>query len=165
MKQLIFILAILMFASTQASSKAVLSGKTNTFLNDYQITQTGENLYELSYSNSTEKFTIEVCPKEAECCYLVRSNKVEVMYLCNNAGFGLRKMPEKQRQLETSEYCKLVNCKAFMYQSLISQNKKSTEKALGLIACFFPEVVNETCRATVFNPALEKVNSKLEARR
>lgn len=163
MKQIIFILVILMISASGALSKTVLSGNSNTFLKEYQITQTADNLYELTYANSHERISIEVCPAESECCYLVRSNKVEVMYLCNENGFGLRKMPLENRHMSTTEYCDLLNCKAFMYQSLMTQKQKNKKGALGLIACFFPEVVNEQSREIVFNPTPNDDDSKLAA--
>ena len=163
MKQLILIFTFLMLSTLGALSKTTLTGNSNTFLKDYQIVQTDENRYELTYSNSSEKFSIEVCPSESECCYLLRNNKIEVMYLCNENGFGLRKMPLDKSQLATSEYCDLVNCKTFMYHSLISSKKKNTKKALGLIACFFPEVINESSRTIVFNPNKSSDDSKLAA--
>ncbi|MFA9389298.1 MAG: hypothetical protein ACERKD_05800 [Prolixibacteraceae bacterium] len=160
MKRIVIISTILMMITMSVSSKNVLNGNSNTFLQDYTITRVGDQLYELSYTNSDEKFTIEVCPKEAECCYLVRSDKIEVMYLCNNAGFGLRKIPDNQQLLSTKEYCNLVNCNAFSYQSLLTPNKKNTKKALGLIACFFPEVINENSREIVFHQGNPDGNSK-----
>lgn len=156
MKTISILIISLFFASTVFASKAI-TGDSNSFLDDYQITNVSENTYELTYSNSTEKFTIEVCPKEAECCYLVRNNHFEVMYLCNGAGFGLRKMPDKDQSMSTAQYCKLVDCKAFKYQSLLTPKKKNTKSALGLIACFLPYVVNEPSRELVFNPTNTKL--------
>ena len=161
MKQFILSLIILMAAITSASSKTLISGESNTFLQEYKVIQINNNNYELTYSNSPEKFIIEVCPDENKCCYLVRNPKIEVMYLCNENGFGLRKMPLEQRKLATSDYCDLINCKTFMYQSLMTPNKKDTKDALGLIACFFPEVINESSRGIVFDPVKGVEGSKL----
>ena len=157
----IFLIVITLLIAFTVNAKKAITGNSNTFLDDYKISQIDENLYELSYSNSTEKFTVEVCPKENECCYLVRGNHIELMYLCNELGFGLRKMPNNSQQLTTSTYSNLVFNKAFSYQSLLTPKQKSKKKAQGLIACFFPEVINQNSQSIVFNPQKKLNNSSL----
>lgn len=152
MKQLLLSLLAILLMCGSAKSKELISGNSNTFLKNYQVTQISDNQFELSYSNSHEKFSIEVCSNDDECYYLLRNPKIEVMYLCNNIGFGLRKMPTNYSQLPTSAYCKRVNCKTFMYQALITTKERDTKEALGLIACFFPDVVNLEARELVFQP-------------
>lgn len=160
MKTLLIITAALFIATFSFAGRAI-SGNTNTYLDGYKVSQLDENKYLLTYENSSETFTIEVCPKDKECCYLVRGNKIEVMYLCNQNGLGLRKMPLADRQISTDEYCKYLNCKSFKYQSLLTPNKKRTKEALGIIACFFPEVINKDSRTFVFNTQTEAVDQKL----
>lgn len=159
MKTLAILFTTLLLATASYAGKTI-TGDSNTFLDDYKLTQIDDNKFELSYANSTEKFTVEVCPKEKECCYMVRGENVEVMYLCNKMGMGLRKMPEASQSLSTDVYCKLVDCKAFKYQSLLTANKKKTKDALGIIACFFPSVINAESQNLVFN-AVEDVEKKL----
>jgi hypothetical protein len=119
-----------------------IKGDSNSRLNQYQVTQIGENLYQLTYSNSGETFTIEVCKKRNECCYLLRNEKIEVMYLCSEDGFGLRKMPEKLKKIDTSVYKHLLDPNSFQQQSVLSNSLKNETQALGLIACFFPNCIN-----------------------
>jgi len=146
-----FIILLLGFMSLYAFAGKTITGNSNSALDQYKVTQTGENLYELTYSNSGATFTIEVCKNRSECCYLVRNDKIEVMYLCNEDGFGLRKMPEKLKKIDSSAYKQLIDPGSFQQQSLLSTSRKTEEQALGLIACFFPGSINPESFAKVFN--------------
>lgn len=151
MRILIIFLPLLAFALT-LQAKNQFSGKTNTFVGDYCVTEISENNYEISYSNSSEKLNVEVCSEKEECCYLIRSPKVELMYVCNKAGFGLRKMPLNLQRMKTSVYRNYLKTEAFKNQSLLSIKQKDTKEVLGLIACFMPEVINVQSRNLVFTP-------------
>ena len=162
MKRIEILVVVILIAMGSYAHKTI-SGNSNSFLNEYQVSQIDKNLYELNYANSTEKFTIEVCPEDSRCCYLVRGESLEVMYLCNDLGFGLRKMPDDLQKLSTSKYGKYLDNEAFKMQSLLSPKHKSTNAALGMIACFFPFVVNDESRGLVFSPDKEIPKSKLTA--
>jgi hypothetical protein len=149
------IILLLGFVSLFSFAGKTLTGDSNTILNQYQVTQVGENLYELTYSNSGATFTIEVCKQKRECCYLLRNENIEVMYLCNGDGFGMRKMPEKLKKIDTSVYKQLINPDSFQQQSLLTTNKKDEKQALGLIACFFPNAIN----ANSFNKLFKVQNT------
>jgi hypothetical protein len=128
-----------------------ITGKSNSLLGNYTIAPMGENIFKLSYSNSDAVFTIEVCKEKEQCCYLLRSDAVEVMYLCNELGFGMRKMPDNRKKLETDVYKHLIDAETFSQQSLLTSNRKTQSEALALIACFFPHVIKTNSYGIVFN--------------
>lgn len=142
------------FVSLYTFAAKAITGDSNSILDQYQVTQVGENLYELTYSNSGATFSIEICKQKQECCYLLRNEKIEVMYLCNKNGFGLRKMPEKLKSIDTSLYGQLIDPASFQQQSVLSTSRKDEKQALGLIACFFPN----TIKAASFNQLFELKN-------
>jgi hypothetical protein len=146
------IVLILTFVSVSFYSIAVknITGDSNSALEQYKLTQTGVNLYELTYSKSGATFTIEICKHSNECCYLLRNEKVELMYLCNEDGFGLRKMPEKLKKIDSSVYKQLIDPNSFQQQSILSSSRKDEKQALGLIACFFPYSINPESFDIVF---------------
>lgn len=158
---------ILTFVLVFFSAFAVktITGDSNSSLDQYQLTQISENLYELSYSNSGTKFTIEVCNYKDECCYLLRSEKIELMYLCNEDGFGMRKMPEKLKKISSSVYKNLIDSKSFQQQSLLSSSRKDEKQALGLIACFFPDAINSDSFNVVFNTQKTVKGSELTSQK
>jgi hypothetical protein len=162
MKSILLTLTIVVFVLS-TSANDMIKGDSHTSLSTYEIQKKGDSLYELNYANSSEKFTIEICPAESECCYLVRNEHVELMYVCSSFGFGLRKMPEKLQHLNCQSYSKYLNMESFATQSVLTPNKKSTNEALGIIACFLPLSVTNTYFDTVFNPT--KQTDKLTSQR
>lgn len=149
MRTIVLILAFIFVSFISIAGKTI-TGDSNSSLDQYQVSQTGENLYELTYSNSGATFTIEICKNKHECCYLLRNEKVEVMYLCNDEGFGMRRMPEKLKKIETSVYKNLIDPNSFQQQSLLSSSRKNEMQVLGLIACFFPNSINPESFNVVF---------------
>lgn len=151
---------VFVLVSTLTFGGNTIKGESNTLLGEYLITPAGENLYQLSYANGEGTFNIEVCKGEKECCYLLRSDAFEVMYLCNELGFGMRRMPDKYKKIETSAYKQLIESEAFSQQSLLTNLKKNESEALSLIACFLPLVIKNDAYQLVFNYS-DKDNNKL----
>jgi len=149
MKSILTFLILLVFATSTLASSAA-KGDSNTFLSNYEIKEKSKNIYELSYANTSEKYIIEVCPKEMECCYLVRNEHFEVMYLCSKNGFGLRKMPDKLQKIDIAKYGNFLNNESFNQQSILTPIKKTRMEAMGLIACFLPLVIKDESHEIVF---------------
>jgi hypothetical protein len=159
MRTLLLILTFF-FVSFLVIAAKPITGSSNTSLDQYQVTQIGENLYELSYANGAANFTIEVCKSKTECCYLLRNEKIEIMYLCSENGFGMRRMPEKLKKIDTSVYKQMIDLLSFQQQSVISPSRKNEKQALELIACFFPNIVKPESFDMVFKTS--KVGKKPE---
>jgi hypothetical protein len=149
MRTLLLILTFIVVSFVTIAAKPI-TGNSNTSLDQYQVIQIGENLYELKYSNGAAIFTIEVCKNKNECCYLLRNEKIEIMYLCSEDGFGMRKMPEKLKKIDTSVYKQMIDLLSFQQQSVISPSRKNEKQALELIACFFPNIVKPESFNLVF---------------
>jgi len=145
-----FLILTFILVSFSSFAGKTITGDSNSSLCQYQLTQSGENLYELTYSNSGATFIIEICKNKHECCYLLRNEKIELMYLCNEDGFGLRKMPEKLKKIDKLVYKHLIDPNSFHQQSLLTKNNKDEKQALGLIACFFPNCINPESFDKVF---------------
>lgn len=165
MKTTVFILLFVLVSAITFAGKPI-TGTSNTRLGNYVVTPMGDNMYQLSYSNGDANFTIEVCKDldKKHCCYLLRGDHIEVMYQCNELGFGMRKMPDNKKKLETSEYKHLIDAETFSQQSLLSPNRKSETDALALIACFFPLVIKDNSYDLVFNTNNNKEKDKLTIR-
>ncbi|HPS13713.1 MAG TPA: hypothetical protein PLB87_10580 [Prolixibacteraceae bacterium] len=142
MKTSLMILLLSLISIVTLAIKPI-TGDSNTILDQYSINQVGENLYELTYSNSGVAFNIEVCKKKQECCYLLRNGQIEVMYLCSVDGFGLRKMPDNLKKMDVALYRDLIDPNSFQQQSVLCCGRKDQKQALGLIACFFPNTIKE----------------------
>jgi hypothetical protein len=150
MRTTLLILVLVLVSAITFAGKTI-TDTSNTLLGEYTITPVSENTYQLSYSNGDASFTIEVCKGKKECCYLLRGNAVEVMYLCNEYGLGMRKMPDNRKNLDTEVYRHLIKPEMFSQQSLLTCNRQSESDALAIIACFFPLVINNDSYGLVFN--------------
>jgi hypothetical protein len=147
----IILISVLIASCLLTLGGNVISGNSNTPLENYCLTQVDDTHFNLTYSNAESSFTIEICKGDDECCYLLRGESIEIMYLCNENGFGMRKMPEKLQKLDVNKYKHSINHDAFGQQSLLSPNRKDKKEALGIIACFFPNSINSDAYETVFN--------------
>jgi hypothetical protein len=155
----IFFILVFVLVSVITFAGETITGKSNSLLGTYTIAPMGENMYKLSYSNGDATFTIEVCKEKEQCCYLLRGNSVEVMYLCNEFGFGMRKMPDNRKKLETEVYKHLIDAETFSQQSLLTCNRKTQ-----MIACFFPHVIKTNSYGIVFNYSNEGGKEELSAK-
>ncbi|MCF6357130.1 MAG: hypothetical protein L3J54_04925 [Draconibacterium sp.] len=105
--------------------------------------------YDLNYSNNSCNVRIGLI-KEKKCTtFIVRTDDFEIEYTCNQGVFGVKKIEKKYQQFpkETND-CKLDRV-GYLAQQVICQNKKSEDELLGLIACYFPNLVKEEYQASL----------------
>lgn len=104
--------------------------------------------YDLKYENSGTTVKIGVLT-EKECKnFVVRTNDFEVQYTCNNGVFGVKKIEKRFQDLPKEEMDAKLNKVSYYAQRVICQDKKSEDELLGLIACYFPNLVNEEYQAS-----------------
>ena len=86
--------------------------------------------------------------KEKDCTtFIVRSDEFEIEYTCNKGVFGVKKIESKYQELPKEEMALKLNKVSYYSQRVICQNKKSEDELLGLIACYFPNLINEEYQA------------------
>jgi hypothetical protein len=161
MKTKLFILTIcvaLLGLGTNAKIKdgKALTGNSLTDFGKYTIVKSNVPMvvdnqsvqtYELTYEQTTQPIIIGLV-KEKKCTtFIVRSDEFEVMYTCDNGVFGVKKMDKKYQELPKEEVDTKLNKVSYYAQRVICQNKKSEDELLGLIACYFPGLVNEEFQA------------------
>lgn len=141
------------FISTAKTKEAtVLNGQSLTELGDYQISQSSKALaigneplktYELSYSNSDSPVLIGV-KKTKKCMdFIVCTKNFEVQYVCNKHVFGVKRISKDYQTIPTATINKMMDNADFYTQRVISQNPKTEEELLGLIACYFPSLIKD----------------------
>ncbi|QIA08628.1 hypothetical protein [Draconibacterium halophilum] len=106
--------------------------------------------FELTYENTNAPVRIGVlCEDEKKCkTYIVRTAEFEIEYACQNNVFGVKKMEPRFQQLPKEEMELKLDKVAYYAQRVICQNKKSQDDLLGLIACYFPDLVKEEYQAS-----------------
>jgi hypothetical protein len=78
--------------------------------------------------------------------FIVRTDNFEIEYICNNHVFGVRKVNKDYCAVDASKVNELLDNFQFYAQKVISQNPKTEEELLGLIACYFPSLIKEQYR-------------------
>ena len=162
MKTKLFILTICVALLSLGASANIKDGKalTGNSLTDFgkytvMVSNTpmvidGEVLktYELTYENTSNPVQIGVVKDEKCVTYVVRSDEFEVQYNCVNGVFGVKKIESKYRTLPAEELDAKLNRVHYFSQRVICNNKKSEDEILGLIACYFPKLINEEYQAS-----------------
>lgn len=146
---LLFFVMILSGSSVMAAGDAVsvLSGNSLTELGDYQITELESETignetvrkFQIEYENGNAPVIVFLNERKRCNDFIVRSNVMEVQYVCKKSGFGattitnsdFRMLPEQTNNMFLSQ-------DALSRQEKIVNSSVSIEKALGLIACYYP---------------------------
>jgi hypothetical protein len=105
--------------------------------------------FELTYENTSNPIMVGIlCEDELKCkTFIVRSDEFEIEYACTNGVFGVKKIEKRFQELPKAEMELKLNKVNYYSQRIICQNKKSEDDYLGLIACYFPDLVNEEFQA------------------
>ncbi|MCK3685081.1 hypothetical protein [Maribellus sp. YY47] len=104
--------------------------------------------YDLNYENTANPVRIGVL-KEKKCkTFIVRNDEFEIQYTCTNGVFGVKKIEKRFQEIPKEEMEMKLNRVGYYAQRVICQNLKSTDDYLGLIACYFPDLVNDEYSAS-----------------
>ncbi len=131
------------------SAPEAITGNSQTVLGAYQITELEpetikkETLrkFQLTYENGNAPITIYLNERSKCNDYIVRSNVMEVQYVCNKQGFGATTVNSKFSLYPEQTNNMFHSTEALGYQSKITDGEISIEKALGLIACYYPSLL------------------------
>jgi hypothetical protein len=159
MKTKLVLLAIcvaLMSLGTSAKIKdgKAMTGNSLTEFGKYTIVKsdapmTFENkvleTYDLTYENTNNSIRVGVLCENALNCktFIVRTDDFEIEYACRNNVFGVKKIEKRFQELPKEVMDKKLDKVSYYAQRVICQNKKSQDELLGLIACYFPDLVND----------------------
>jgi hypothetical protein len=145
-------------ATAKESGTALISGQSLTELGQYSIRNSSESLetgneafktYELAYTNSDSPVVIEV-KKTKKCMnFIVRTDNFEVEYVCNKHVFGVKRISKEYQTVNSEVINAMMDNAQFYSQRIISQNPKTEEELLGLIACYFPSLIKDDYLAKI----------------
>ena len=146
------LLMVCLLATAKEKGASLISGQSLTELGQYDIRLSADAIkcgsealktYELSYSNFDSPVLIGV-KKTKKCMnFIVRTNNFEVEYVCNKHVFGVKRISKDYQTVATTTINKMMDNADFYSQRVISQNPKSEEELLGLIACYFPSLIKD----------------------
>lgn len=118
---------------------------------DFEITPVediflGKNvkcIWKLSYSSDEVPVTVVKHKIIDGAEYVVYSKYFEVSYVTTSDGFGVKNVRNSWSKVPGKISKAVLNQDEMKRQQIISVNKMSDEKALGLIASFLPDLVND----------------------
>lgn len=159
--KLLFLSICVLFLSVGASARMndgkALTGNSLTNFGKYSIVKSDAPMvidnqvvktFDLTYENTSAPIRIGVLTEKKNCTtFLLRSDEFEIQYSCKKGVFGVKKMDEKYCQLPFEATASKLNKVSYYSQRVISQNPKTEDELLGLIACYFPNLVNEQYQA------------------
>jgi len=146
------LLVACLVTSAKTKEASLISGQSLTELGDYAISTSNKSLtignetlktYRLDYTNSDSPVLIGV-KKTKKCInFVVRTDNFEVEYICKNHVFGVKRIDKAYQTVNTDLVNEMMNNAQYYTQRIISQNPKTEEELLGLIACYFPSLLKD----------------------
>lgn len=147
-----------MGATAKIKDGKAMTGNSLTEFGKYTIVKSNNPMvyenealktFELTYENTSNPIMVGVLLEDELKCktFIVRSDEFEIQYTCNNGVFGVKKIEKRFQELPKAEMDLKLNKVSYYSQRVICQNKKSEDDYLGLIACYFPDLVNEEFQA------------------
>lgn len=132
-------------------SNFVSATGVRTEFKDYSITPVEDVLvgkkvqaiWNLSYSNNETPVTVVKRNTIEGTEYVVHSKYFEVSYLATSNGFGTKVVRNAWRNVPKKINNAVINQEQFKNQEIITPNRVNDEKALGLIASYLPDLLND----------------------
>jgi hypothetical protein len=144
------ILSVLVVCLFVVSSTANATGLRKEF-NNYEIS-TVENLFlgkhvkaiwKLSYSSNEIPVTVVKRKTFEGVEYVVSSEFFEVSYAVTSKGFGTKMVRRAWCNVPRKICRAVIDQEQMKRQEVITPNKVDDETALGLIACYLPDLLND----------------------
>jgi hypothetical protein len=149
MKKLkVFTLVVVCFFIVSAQAGAV---GFRTGFNNYQITEVDnlnlgksvEKVWNLTYEGSQNPITVVKRHTGEGTVYIVNSKFFEVCYASTSKGFGTRTVKKAWSSVPGQINGAVINAEELKKQQILTPQKVDDEKALGLIASYLPNLLNE----------------------
>jgi len=145
-KVITLIFALAFFVSFTVNATGLSKEFSNYEIEEVEglfLGKTAEKIWTLSYSADEVPVTVVKKKNLEGVNYVVRTEYFEVNYLCNGQGFGVREVKKGWSKVPKQITKAVVNKDEMERQRIISPNKVEDEKALGLIASYLPDLLNQ----------------------
>ncbi|MBN1821839.1 MAG: hypothetical protein JXR31_14690 [Prolixibacteraceae bacterium] len=124
-------------------------GKYSVELSDIPMKLDGKEVktYELTYENAERSVMIGVLPERNCTNFILKTDMFEIEYVCNKGIFGVKKIQKEYANISKDVNEAVLDKVGYYAQRVITQNPKTEEELLGLIACYFPALVKDDYQA------------------
>lgn len=144
----VFTVILILLVTATFSIEA--NGFRNGF-NDYKIEAVNsidteinvDKMWNLTYNGSDNPVTVMKRHSGKDVFYIVNSRHFEVCYACTTKGFGTNLMKKTWSCVPVQINSAVLNANEFSHQRIITPKKVDDEEALGLIADYLPNLIND----------------------
>ena len=145
------IVSVVVICLLVASSSAFATGLRTEF-KDYEIEEVDnlylgkkvEKVWSLSYSSSEKPITVVKRNTTDGTCYVVHAEHFDVCYGNSSFGFGAKEARNSWCSVPKRITKAVINSQQLRSQQILTPNKiAEDEKALGLIASYLPDLLND----------------------
>lgn len=112
-------------------------------VDDLNLGKKVEKVWTLTYNSSDKTVTVLKHKTLEGAEYMVRNDFFEVCYAVTSKGFGAKKVRNSRSSVPRQINKAVINNEHMKRQEIISPNKVNDETALGLIANFLPDLIND----------------------
>ncbi len=150
MKKLSFISLIIcaLFVLNMQAGATGLSKDLSTYeiatVEDLHLGKNVEKIWTLTYNPSETPVTVTKRTTHNATYYIVRAEFFEVAYKAGNEGFGVQLLKKNWSTVHPAISKAVFNQEQLKQQTILTSNKIEDSYALGLIASYLPDLVNDT---------------------
>ncbi|WP_347840929.1 hypothetical protein [uncultured Draconibacterium sp.] len=142
----IAIISILFIFNTVAKATGVKNEFKDfeiTLVNDLNMGKKVEAVWTLNYNESENPVTVVKRKTIEGIEYVVSSEFFTVRYLASANGFGAKEARKSWSAVHSKINHAVINQKQLQNQGIITPNKVDDKMALGLIASYLPDLIND----------------------
>ncbi|WP_340112472.1 hypothetical protein [Maribellus mangrovi] len=144
---LLAVLVIVFFLATSVSNATGVRSALNEYeiapVEDLHMGKQVKAIWTISYSKEEVPVTVVKRNTIEGTEYVVQSDYFVVSYYSNAAGFGVKETRRSWSEVPKKVNKAVLNQEEMQNQRIISPNKMEDEKALGLIASYLPDLIND----------------------
>lgn len=147
------VLVVLVFAGLTAFAGSFKTASSNAEITPVENLFLGKNvekIWTISYSNGEKPFTVTLLKSNKYPTYVVRSQYFEVVYASDENGFGVKKVNSSERSVNKQITNAVLNSDQLKKQCVLTPNKVTEEYALGLIASYLPDLINNGYKHLIY---------------
>ena len=146
LKAFILLFVCIVFLSIVTGATGYKNGFNDYKIQAVDIPDLGKSIdkvWNLTYEESENPLQVVKRQTNDGAVYIVTSKHFEICYACDSKGFGTRSLKKSWSSIPHQINKVIVNDEAVNIQKVITPKKIDDEKALGLIANYLPELLNE----------------------
>lgn len=143
----LFVIAVtLIFVAATAKATETSREFSNfeiTPVNDLYLGSKVKKVWTINYGTDASPITVVKHKTIEGVVYAVHSRFFEISYLCNNEGFGAKKLRKSWCNVPSKITDAVIDTAELERQRIISPEKINDEFAVGLIASYLPSLIND----------------------